>query len=368
MLFCHIFLVVSLMSFLQDFHVSSCDKNCPDKPVFTPSKLVVKFGDPASASCSVCQHACSVNNIYDLESPVGNSSKNGTTISWTIDRLTEWITSPLCFYNNNTDYQCCTVLPVTLYQPPDNVSVSFGDHTGPMLEGQRYTLRCAVQEVAPVENLTVTFYRGRTALGQLRSDNKSVKPVSETFSLNITPSKEDDGVQYWCEAKLELGPDGPQRPPVVTSQTITATVLYMPQPEGWSHPETITVKVGQPLRLDCSAVGNPGPSYSWTVPPGSSSTSNGSVLTIDSATFADEGNYTCSASNAIGAVAVKLDVKVKANHMVLIIAVIVAAAVVIAILSLLAYVYCYKQNRMGQYNPKDVFSLHQRHSAVPTVE
>ena len=91
------------------------DQNCADKPVFTPSTLVVKFGDPTSASCAVCQNDC-INNLFGLESPVGNSTNNGTTISWKIDSLIEWLTSPLCYYSNATDYQCCTVLPVTLYR------------------------------------------------------------------------------------------------------------------------------------------------------------------------------------------------------------------------------------------------------------
>ncbi|XP_034400388.1 vascular cell adhesion protein 1-like isoform X2 [Cyclopterus lumpus] len=339
MFFCSTFLVVFMMNFLRDFRVSSCDATCADKPVFTPSRLVVKFGDPTAASCSVCERC--IDNIFNLESPVGLTSINGTTMFWTIERLTEWLTSPICYYNTDTDVQCCTILPITVYQPPDNVSVSFVDHTGPMFEGKQYTLQCTVEEVAPVENLTVTFYRGQTALGQLQSKNNNPKPVTETFSLNITLSKEDNGVQYWCEAKLELGPYGPQLPPVETSQTITATVFYKPQLEGSLHPEPITVLEGEPLQLNCSALGNPGPSYTWTLPSGSPSTSSSSVLIINSATFADEGKYTCSVSNDVGTATVELNVEVRANNKGILIGVVTAALIAILIL-LIGLFYCYK--------------------------
>ncbi|XP_033933649.1 intercellular adhesion molecule 2-like [Pseudochaenichthys georgianus] len=225
MFFCYIFVVVSLINFLPDFHVSSCDYNCADKPQFIPSRLVVQFGKPASAHCSVCQPGCNV-TIFDIEIPIGNKTTNGTEITWTVNEMTEWSISPMCYYHNDTtNVQCCSDLPITVYKPPENVF--FSVHPGvPMSEGQQFTLQCEVQKVAPVGNLRVTFYRGQTALGLTQSSiNTDEKPVSEVFTLNITSTKEDDGVQFWCEAKLELGADGPQPPPVVGSEKLTAAVL-----------------------------------------------------------------------------------------------------------------------------------------------
>ncbi|KAG8014609.1 Intercellular adhesion molecule 2 [Nibea albiflora] len=115
-------------------------------------------------------------------------------------------------------------ITIAMEQPPDNVSISFKNQT--MFEGRQYSLQCEVQKVAPINNLTVTLYRGQTALDQqsYNDTDSKPKPVTKTFSFNITTSKDDDGAQYWCEAKLELGPEGPQPPPVVTSQKITASV------------------------------------------------------------------------------------------------------------------------------------------------
>ncbi|TKS69423.1 Intercellular adhesion molecule 1 [Collichthys lucidus] len=207
---------------ITTFTVCLADRHCADKPVFTPSRLVVKYGDPVAANCSVCEDCL---DLFGLETPLGKQNKTGTTISWKAPKMTEWDSTPLCHYTiKDSDDQCCSDLPVTVYQPPDYVLISFKNHFGPMFEGHNYTLLCEVQKVAPIKNLTVTFYKGQTALEQQQSNESNKKPVTRTFNLVITPREEDDIAQYWCEAKLELGPEGPQPPPVVISQKITASV------------------------------------------------------------------------------------------------------------------------------------------------
>ncbi|XP_053181921.1 vascular cell adhesion protein 1-like [Scomber japonicus] len=177
-----------------------------------------------------------------------------------------------------------------------------------MYMGHQYTLQCTVQEVPPIGNLTVTFYHGQTSLGQQNVKNKPVEtPVNETFTLNINPSK-DDGDLYWCEAKLDLGAEGLQSPPVVSSQSITATVYYKPELKGSSHPDNINVTAGSPLHLNCSSEGNPSPSYTWTLPSASRSPYNGSTLDIKSVTSMDGGQYLCLVQNAAGNVTVKFTV------------------------------------------------------------
>uniref|UniRef100_A0A3B5R4G9 Ig-like domain-containing protein n=1 Tax=Xiphophorus maculatus TaxID=8083 RepID=A0A3B5R4G9_XIPMA len=199
--------------------------SCLDKPVMTPSRLVVKFGDPTSATCVACQQACFPldDSIRNMEASLGTSNINGNTVTWTVNRMTVWDLTPKCYYTTIMNDQCCTDLPVTVYKPPESVSFSLNP-SGPLTEGSEVTLQCDVQNVAPAENLTVTFYRGHTLLGQVKSSNTAKKPVNEIFSMSYNSTKEDNGVQFWCEAKLELGAEGPQPPLVVKSKETTATV------------------------------------------------------------------------------------------------------------------------------------------------
>lgn len=84
-----------------------------------------------------------------------------------------------------------------------------------------------MQDVAPVNNVKVTFYKGQKPLGSLQStQHRRYKlPSTELFTLDIIPDKEDDLAEYWCEATLELEATGEQHPLAVSSQTVTATVL-----------------------------------------------------------------------------------------------------------------------------------------------
>eukprot|EP00064_Thunnus_orientalis_P001225 superscaffoldBa00000081_g1227 len=257
---------------------------------------------------------------------------------------------------------------VSSCEPPKNVSFSFLNHAGPMTAGHLYTLQCHVQEVAPVANLSVTFYRGQTELGQRKvKGNLEKKPVTETFTLDITPSKEDDGGQYWCEAKLDLGAEGPQTPPVVESGKLTATVYYGPQRKGSSHPDLITVTEGDRLQLNCSAVGNPSPSYNWTLPSATGSPFSGDILTIESVTLEHKGQYTCSVHNYIGTVTVKFNVDVKENYTYIIL-VVLSVIVLATIVFISVYIHLYKQSRKGRYDLKDVFRLPSQFIALPTGE
>ncbi|KAM9856745.1 vascular cell adhesion protein 1-like [Aulostomus maculatus] len=223
--------------------------------MISPSTLVVRFGNPFAATCSVSGKGYSfLGWTVSLMPPEHTSDQ---FLVWS-GVMTEWDVNPKCFAMVDTEGECHLSLPVIVYKTPDSVSISFVNHTGPMYEGQPYTLQCVVQDVAPAENLIVTFYRGQKELGRLQSNRTGKTPVNESFTMNISPAKDDDGAHYWCEAELQLQPRGLQHPPAVKSENLTAVVWFGPQ---LLCPTKLQVRAGE--SLGCEVRGNPKPNVTW---------------------------------------------------------------------------------------------------------
>ncbi|RXN36532.1 intercellular adhesion molecule 1-like protein [Labeo rohita] len=156
----------------------------------------------------------------------GVDKTRDSVVTWTVSDLREWDIKPFCYinYDKTHDTPCEEELPVTVYKTPDSVSIGIVNHRGPMKEGKQYELQCDVQDVAPVQNLTVKWYKGQTLLNQTTFTDTSITPVNETTKLLITADRADDGAQYRCKAELNLGAEGPQPPPTKTSKPLNAEV------------------------------------------------------------------------------------------------------------------------------------------------
>ncbi|XP_061627827.1 vascular cell adhesion protein 1-like isoform X1 [Phyllopteryx taeniolatus] len=363
---CYIFLsVLSLSGFLSDCHVFGCDEKCADQPVFSPPRLVVELGTSASASCSVCREDCR-DKLSGLENSIGRKQRNGTTILWTVDKMNEWPSSILCYYNKGNGSQCCTTLPITVYQPPKKVEVGFLNHDGPMLEGQEYQLYCRVEEVAPLKNLIVTLYQGENALGRHHLKNNTEKKSSDKMFTNvINATKEIDGARYKCVARLDLETDGPLNDTI--SNIVTSTVYYKPQFNGPTH-GPVRLTAGDPLHLNCSAEGNPRPSVTWILPSAAPSDFKGRVLSVDSVTTEHKGQYICSISNSMGRTTVVFNVDVQVNYTNIILAVVAALVGLVILVIILLYVHYYRLSRTGEYKLKDVLRFRSPHIALPAGE
>ncbi|MCJ8746095.1 hypothetical protein PDJAM_G00137840 [Pangasius djambal] len=270
--------------------------DCPIK--LQPVKLAVEFGASASATCSTT----TTHNGMGWEASDGgvNMVNDVQVITWRVESLTHWDIKPFCYINANE--QCELTLQVTVYKRPDRVSISTVNHTGPMIEGREYELQCNVQNVAPVHLLTVNWYKGQHLVESVGSDNNSsTNPVTYSNTLCINTSKDDDGVQYRCEAELKLGPEGPQPPPIVTSDPLNITVHYKPVEacSDWS-PMINTSLNSYPYNI----MGNPSPTITWYRD--NSPVSSSTLLSRN-----DSGQYEYIASNVMGSTSCVLNITVE---------------------------------------------------------
>ncbi|XP_065110441.1 intercellular adhesion molecule 1-like [Paramisgurnus dabryanus] len=261
---------------------------CPLK--LNPPSVVVEYGSSVSVDCST-------NETHDgmgWEAPVGSvPMTKAKLITLRVSNLRRWDIRPQCYMNYNRTKQFQSFLPIIIYKTPDSVSINTVDHTGPMREGSQYDLQCDIVNVAPVKNLTVNWFKGKTEV-KTETFNDTIKtPVNKTSTLNITAVRDDDGAQYRCEAELKLGADGPQPPPKVPSKPFQTIVHYSPQ--HMDSKEIITKTDGQ-ITLNCTVAANPPPTYSWSSEH-LKETKSSAVLSSSTLT---PGNYTCTATNTLG--------------------------------------------------------------------
>lgn len=74
-----------------------------------------------------------------------------------------------------------------------------------MTEGREYKLKCNIQNVASIHLLTVAWYKGPDLVNNESFTALFPKtPGTVSAELHINPSSGDDGVQYRCEAKLNV--------------------------------------------------------------------------------------------------------------------------------------------------------------------
>ncbi|XP_051569572.1 hemicentin-1-like [Myxocyprinus asiaticus] len=290
------FLYFSLVSL-----VAGTDVQCPPYQL-SPSK-VVRYGDSVSVNCSTSVP----HDGMGLESSDGGVSLTiDSLVTWRVSNLRQWDIEPICYINYNGE-QCLIPIPIIIYKTPGNVSISTIDNT--VIEGNQYELQCDIQDVAPVSNLSVKWYKGQTLVNLIKFDDTTETPVNVTATLFITPNRTDDGVQYRCEAELELGPEGPQPPPRVASESLNITVHFKPIINETKLPSKVPVFRGYPTVLVCEAEGHPKPTISWNHANNVIVTDGN--LTITEATYENDGIYYCTATNSVATTIRKVTVVVQ---------------------------------------------------------
>ncbi|XP_036003771.1 intercellular adhesion molecule 5-like [Fundulus heteroclitus] len=172
-----------------------------------PPMVFVEYGGSTSVNCSTS----SCNNVEGItwESTSGRIGfKEGvSTVELKIDEVKDWLTKPQCFVWADGN-QTLKRLPITIYKMPKKVSMP--KPRSPMYTtGGSELLQCDVEDVAPADRLVISWYKENKMIFQRASEDKGKVPVNESLQAFIEVDAADDGVEVWCEAKLNLTGQSP---------------------------------------------------------------------------------------------------------------------------------------------------------------
>uniref|UniRef100_A0A3Q4GUG9 Ig-like domain-containing protein n=1 Tax=Neolamprologus brichardi TaxID=32507 RepID=A0A3Q4GUG9_NEOBR len=271
----------------------------------SPPRVVVRFGDSLSANCT---SSSDQTEGMGWESPYGgvDLTDGVTFLPFKIDSVPVWELEPMCYVNSRDGSQCTKVLPVTVYKTPNIVSI-YPLNQSQMMEEQ-YWLRCDIINVAPVQHLTVRWYKNnKTIQTESFNDTTTKTLVNESSILRIDISREEKATEFRCEAELDFGPHGLKLP--ATSQTHRVS----------AHCDCtvdISPLEGTNITLSCEAVGNPPPVYNWTCD-GENMLENTNSLNI--MRINRNKTCTCTATNYLGNISKTINVHItpRGTHLLL---------------------------------------------------
>lgn len=284
--------VVSYLSVLKGLAVSA---SCPF--IITPSRVVVKYGDPFSVNCN----ATSDNTGMGWESNYkGTGLIHSNFVQLNIEKADRWSIESECFINRKNSDQCSEQVPITVYKMPDHVLIKPPNMDRPLVDGTNYSVQCDVSNVAPAKDLVVTWYTDDKPHSVERFNKTNPSPMNLSSTIIIRAHKNDHQVKIMCEAKFDFGPTGPFLPPI-ESTPVAPQVLYAPV---FNEPnvEMVEVPADRKILLDCTAKGNPAPVYNWQAPqPTQQQVVKGPVKgPILHLVGPFPGSYNCTASNSQG--------------------------------------------------------------------
>ncbi|XP_066985998.1 basement membrane-specific heparan sulfate proteoglycan core protein [Macrobrachium rosenbergii] len=216
------------------------------------------------------------------------------TVDGSILRITDAVVSDRGMYvcsarNDGGTAQAASIVEVERREPP--VIEIYPEVKQTIVVGASALFQCHLTAGIPPPSVRWT-----------RTDGRPLKPNTEVLNggvLRFNEVKGDEEGSYTCTAENDAG-----SVKAVAILEIQSLPFITIQP----RPSPYRVRVGQRVRLECSAQGDPAPTVSWqklqhNFPaniPSQSALPTVAVYEIASATRADEGTYQCSARNAAG--------------------------------------------------------------------
>ncbi|XP_061567534.1 intercellular adhesion molecule 5 [Cololabis saira] len=274
------------------FMLTQCgaDDGCfpdPDLLILEPPVIVGEYGASISLRC-----IGPVDDFKEMslwignESIVNNDVRNNVSHTWT---LTDWDVNAECIMKLNDTHECTKKAEIIVYQNPQ-VFLS----TNPVnyfVEETLYEVQCDVTNVAPVQNLTVTWYKNGEVIRTDSFSEATKVPVNMSLSLMVNISRGENVAQLRCEARLNLSPQAPQHP--VTSEISNVSARYRPFFKDCLDHHSVKEDEFSLDKWPCETDGNPPPTVNWYY--------RGELINPNkSLSRNDSGTYTAEVINSIG--------------------------------------------------------------------
>ncbi|XP_035766770.1 uncharacterized protein LOC102782264 [Neolamprologus brichardi] len=237
------------------FSLCNADSICTTEFKTDPPEIFAEYGGiPVIVNCTT-----RLGDHYGLYWRVGNESSDIEDEEMFISHLvpvSDWNVTAECKMKLNESYECSKELKVILFKNPEVFhSVQFVNVMG---EETQYRLQCDVVNVAPVQYLTVSWYKNSEKIQtESFNDTTTKTPVNKSSILRVNIRREENVVEFRCEAQLHFGPHRPKLPAI--SQTHSVSARYAPELKTQNSTDDTYALEGTNIILSCEAVGNPLP-------------------------------------------------------------------------------------------------------------
>ncbi|XP_041813424.1 intercellular adhesion molecule 5 isoform X2 [Chelmon rostratus] len=288
------------------FLLCDADSLCPSElnPVLDPPHVIGEYGTSVLVNCTSPDDNHE-GMYWRVDETTSDTEDEEGFISKMLS-LSDWNVTAECRIQLNVSSECSEGLEITIFKNPANVFMFPTRDAYAVVEGTPYELRCVVQDVAPVQNLTVRWYKNsETVMIDSFTSSTTKIPVDQSSTLTVNISRGESGAQFRCEAQLDFGPHGPQPPVMHATQPVY--VHYAPELKNNIDIEDVSVDEGADVSLTCEAEGNPPPVFNWNCD-GVNMLVNMNILNI--AQVITSRTCECTATNYVGNTTKQIHVQV----------------------------------------------------------
>lgn len=88
-----------------------------------------------------------------------------------------------------------------------------------VVEGRNHKLQCDIINVAPVQSLSVKWFKDNEIIGTTSFNQTTITPVNESSIFEVSLVRVEDLAEFKCEAQLDIDSEA-----VVSSKVVSVSV------------------------------------------------------------------------------------------------------------------------------------------------